>query len=194
MLITEPPRAATRFIIEPAVPADDAALRALFRRTSMGAGIEVGFEREPSFFKALGIQGDRHEVGVIRDRQTGDIVGSGTRIMRRSFLNGHAADVGYLGDLRIDPGFRNRTLTARLYRALQSREAWCDWYYTVIFDENAQALETIAKGRAGLPAYRDCGRILCPGIELRGPLPRLTVPGAMLRRARKDDLPKIVET
>jgi hypothetical protein len=193
MLITEPRRTASRFIIEPAVPADDAALRALFRRTSMGAGIEVGFEREPSYFEALGIQGDRQEVGVVRDRQTGNIVGSGTRVMRRGFLNGGTTDVGYLGDLRIDPGFRNRTLAARLYRALQKRESWCDWYYTVIFDENAQALETIAKGRAGLPTYHDRGRILCPGVELRRPLPRLTIPGAMLRRARKDDLPKIVE-
>ena len=39
-----------------------------------------------------------------------------------------AADVGYLGDLRIDPQYRNGTLAARLYRSLQRRDTWCDWY------------------------------------------------------------------
>jgi hypothetical protein len=193
MLVAEEPRATSRFLVEPASRRDDAALRALFRRTSMGNGIEVSFEREPSYFDALSIQGDQSEVGVIRDRQTGHIVGSGTRIMRKGFLNGEVADVGYLGDLRIDSDFRNRTLTARIYRALQDRAPWCDWYYTVIFDENVRALETIAKARAGLPAYHDCGRILCPGIELRGKLPRLFAPGVSLRNAQKSDLPRIVE-
>jgi predicted N-acetyltransferase YhbS len=192
MLVAEAQRSTSRFLIEPATPADDAGLRDLFRRTSMGSGIEVCFEREPSYFEALAIQGERHEVGVIRDRSTGNIIGSGTRIMRQGFLNGQVAEVGYLGDLRIDPKYRNATLAARLYRSLQSRDPWCDWYYTVIFEENAQALNAITKGRAGLPAYHDCGRILCPGIELRRKLARLSVPGAILRQARADDLPQIV--
>jgi hypothetical protein len=193
MPIAEPPRATSRFLVEPASDKDDAALRALFRRTSMGSGIEVSFEREPGYFEALGIQGDQSEVGIIRERQSGNIVGSGTRIMRKGFLNGRVTNVGYLGDLRLDPDYRNRTLTARIYRALQDREAWCDWYYTVIFEENVRALETIAKARAGLPTYHDCGRLLCPGIELRGRLPRLSAPGVSLRLGQKGDLAQIVE-
>jgi GNAT superfamily N-acetyltransferase len=193
MLIAEQPRASSRFLVEPALTKDDAALRALFRRTSMGTGIEVSFEREPSYFEASGIQGDKSEVGVIRDRLSGHIVGSGTRIMRQGFLNGELTDVGYLGDLRIDPDFRNRTLAARIYRALQDREPWCEWYYTVIFEENVRALETIAKARAGLPTYHDCGRLFCPGIELRGRLPRISSPGVSLRPGMKNDLPQIVE-
>lgn len=193
MLVAEERRSTSRFLVEPATHKDDAALRDLFRRTSMGSGIEVSFEREPSYFEALAIQGDQHEVGVIRDRYTGSIIGSGTRITRRGFLNGQATDVGYLGDLRLDPKYRNGTLAARLYRSLQGRDSWCDWYYTVIFEENTQALNTIATGRAGLPTYRDCGRILCPGIELRGKLPQFSVHGMVLRRAKKDDFPEIVD-
>jgi hypothetical protein len=193
MLVADERRSNSRYVIEPATRADDAGLRNLFRRTSMGSGIEVSFEREPSYFQALAIQGHRQEVGVIRDRGTGRIIGSGTRIMRKGFINGHATDVGYLGDLRIDPEYRNRTLTARLYRSLQASDSWCDWYYTVIFEENTQALSTIAKGRAGLPAYHDCGRILCPGIELRGKLPRISVSGIVMRQAMDDDLPQIVD-
>ncbi len=193
MLVADERRSTPRYVIEPATQADDAGLRNLFRRTSMGSGIEVSFEREPSYFKALAIQGHRQEVGVIRDRKTGKIIGSGTRIMRKGFMNGQVTDVGYLGDLRIDPEYRNRTLAARLYRSLQARDSWCDWYYTVIFEGNPQALSTIARGRAGLPVYHDCGRILCPGIELRGRLPRLSVPDVVLRRAVPDDLPRIVD-
>ena len=193
MLTAEQPRATSRFLVEAASKQDDAALRELFRRTSMGSGIEVSFEREPSYFGALGIQGNRSEVGIIRDRHSGRIVGSGTRIMRKGFLNGEATEIGYLGDLRIDPEFRNRTLTARIYRALQERGPWCDWYYTVIFEENVHALETVAKARAGLPTYHDCGRLLCPGIELRGLLPRLSVPGVSVRIGREGDFPQIVD-
>jgi len=193
MLVAEERRSTSRFLIEPALRNDDAALRNLFRRTSMGSGIEVRFEREPSYFEALAIQGDQHEVGVIRDRYTGSIIGSGTRVMRRGFLNGQATHVGYLGDLRIDPKYRNGTLAARLYRSLQNRDSWCDWYYTVIFEENIQALNTIATGRAGLPVYHDYGRILCPGIELRGKLPRLQSPGLVLRQAKRYNLPQIVD-
>jgi len=193
MLVAEEQRSTSRFLIEPATPEDDAALRDLFHRTSMGSEIEVSFEREPSYFEALAIQGDQYEVGVIRDRYTGSIIGSGTRVMRKGFLNGQTADTGYLGDLRIDPKYRNGTLAARIYRLLQSREHWCDWYYTVIFEENTQALNTIATGRAGLPIYRDCGRMLCPGVELRGKLPQLSVPGVILRQAKRDDLPGIVD-
>jgi hypothetical protein len=193
MLAAEEQRSTSRFLIEPATHEDDSALRDLFRRTSMGSGIEVSFEREPSYFEALAIQGEQHEVGIIRDRYTGRIIGSGSRAMRRGFLNGQAANVGYLGDLRLDPEYRNGTLAARLYRSLQSRDIWCDWYYTVIFEENNRAIGTIAKGRAGLPTYHDCGRILCPGIELRGQLPPLSVPGVILRQAKKDDLPGIVD-
>jgi hypothetical protein len=169
MLTAEQPRATSRFLVEPASQTDDAALRSLFRRTSMGSGIEVSFEREPSYFDALEIQGDRSEVGIVRDRQSGQIVASGTRVARKGFLNGELTDVGYLGDLRIDPEFRNRTLASRIYRALQERDSWCDWYYTVIFEENVRALETVAKARAGLPTYHYSGRLLCPGIETSRP-------------------------
>ena len=193
MLVAEERRSSSRYVIEPATPADDAGLRDLFRRTSMGSGIEVSFEREPSYFQALAIQGHRHEVGVIRDRPTGRIIGSGTRIMRKGFINGQETEVGYLGDLRINPEFRNRTLTARLYHSLQARDAWCEWYYTVVFEENTLALNTIAKGRASLPVYHDCGRVLCPGIELRGKLPRISVPGIIIRQGTDDDLPHIVD-
>ena len=192
MLIAEAPRSTRRFVIEPATQNDDQALRDLFRRTSMGHGIEVSFEREPSYFDALAVQGDRHEVGVIRDRDTGRIIGCGMRILRDGYLNGLATRVGYLGDLRLDPAYRNRTLTARLYRSLQQREPWCDWYYTVIFEDNTRALQSIATGRAGLPIYHDCGRLLCPGIELRGKLPALSVPGVVIRSAVEGDLPAIV--
>jgi predicted N-acetyltransferase YhbS len=148
MLAAKEKRAASRFLIEPTTREDDPALRDLFRRTSMGSGIEVSFEREPSYFEALSIQGDQYEVGAIRERSTGQIVGSGTRIMRRGFINGEAADVGYLGDLRIDPDHRNGTLAARLYRSLQRRETWCDWYYTVIFEDALTHGKMLPKDRS----------------------------------------------
>ena len=185
------PRAA--FHVDLAGPADDAALRDLFRRTPMGKGIRIAFEREPSYFDAGTIQGEIHQTAVVRERRSGRIVACGTRIIREGYLNGKAGAVGYLGDLRVDPTWRRGTLVARLYRFLAEQHGEvCGWHYTVIFEGNIEARKTIATGRAGLPMYRDCGRILCPSLYLRKPLPEVMLPGVTVRKATESDWPEIV--
>jgi hypothetical protein len=113
-----------RFIFDVAGEGDDAELRSLFRNIPMHGAIRVAFEREPNFFTAAAIQGDFHQVGIVRERATQKIVGMGTRSVGRAFLNGRPSPLGYLCDLRLDPNYRAGTLVARGYHLSVAGRWW----------------------------------------------------------------------
>jgi hypothetical protein len=162
-------------ILEPATTADDAALRRLLAASPMEGRIRLAFEREPSYFGALRVQGRDAQVLIARDRDTGEAVAVGARSLRTVFVNGRPREVGYLSDLRLLPSYRGGTLLARGYRRLRElhRDGRADLYYTVIAADNALALGTIAAARAGLPAYRDLGGFLSPAVNLMRSKPAL---------------------
>ena len=85
---------ATRFVIEPARPEDDAELRRLLREMPMGEAVQVVFLREPNFFHTAAIQGTFVQVFV--GRLEGKIIGVATRAVRPSHVNGRLVDAGYL--------------------------------------------------------------------------------------------------
>jgi hypothetical protein len=164
-----------RVVFEPATADDDAGLRRLMAGSVMDGRVSIAFEREPSYFFAVEVQGRFRQVILGRDTDTGDLVGVGTRIIKPVFVNGVPREVGYLSDLRLLPAYRGRTLVARGYRLLRElhRDGRADLYYTAIGADNAIALRTIASGRAGLPRYRDLGPFLSPAVNLAGRNPTL---------------------
>lgn len=175
-----------------AAPSDDAGLRALLRAMPMGGSIRVTFEREPSYFSAAKVQGDV-QVPVARDA-AGRVLGMGLRAFSPGWRGGSEAEVGYLGDLRLNPAHRGGTLLARGYRFL--RELHGDRrtavYATMLVADNDVALSTIAAGRAGLPVYRDLGRYLSPSIVLGAKTAAPRLPGVRVERGSAARLPDIV--
>lgn len=167
-----PGPAASRIDLAVAGPECDAELRALLTRVPVGRGIVATLEREPSFFEACRVHGEA-QVCVGRNRETGRLVGMGTRAISRAYINGSEATLGYLADLRLLPEYRNGLLLGRAYRFL--RELHADGrarlYTTVIFAGNDLALRTIASGRGGLPSYHDLGVMHYPGINLTRHVP-----------------------
>jgi hypothetical protein len=157
-----------RVRLDTASEADDLALRRLLAANPMQGRIALAFEREPSYFAALRVQGPLAQVLVGRDAETGEAVAVASRSVKPLYVNGRPRDVGYLADLRVGPAYRGRTVLARGYRLLQQLHAdgRTDLYYTVIAADNAPALSTIAAGRAGLPAYRDLGLFNSPAVSL----------------------------
>lgn len=183
-----------RVVFEPATAADDGALRRLMADNAMDGRIRIAFEREPSYFHAVAVQGHVAQVVVGRDVETGTLVGVGTRVITRAFVNGEPRSVGYLGDLRLLPSYRGRTLVARGYRLLRElhRDGQTDLYFTAIAAENRLALDTIASGRAGLPAYRDLGLFHSPAVNLLGPRPAIDAAGIEIVRGHPGMLDAIV--
>jgi hypothetical protein len=162
-------------VFELATGAYDTDLRRLFAENAMEGEIGISFRREPSYFYASGVQGSFYQVVAARDTDTGETIGVGSRAVRPGFINGEAASIGYLADLRLDARYRSGLLVARAYRYLEQlhQDGRARLYFTVIAEGNRRALETIAAGRAGLPAYRDLGRLLSPAVNLRRRKPPL---------------------
>jgi hypothetical protein len=172
---------------------DDAALRRAFS-TPMAGGMRLAFEREPSFFNALRVQGDLVQVIVCEETGTGEIAGIGTRCLADSFVNGTAQRVGYLSDLRILPQWRKGTVLSRGYKFLRELDAdgAADLYYTAIFEENADARAALSQKRAGVPQYHSLGSFRTAGIH---PCHRAVSPPSPLQvtRGTPADLPRVVE-
>jgi hypothetical protein len=162
---------------------DDAELRGLLARTPMDGRIRLAFEREPSYFHGVAIQGDFAQVVVARDAETGALVGTGSRVVRPAFVNGAERPLGHLGDLRLHPAYRGGLAVARGYRLFRDLHAdgRTDLYTTVIAAENRVALATLAAGRAGLPTYRDLGLVHTPAINLGRRRPPLSADAAIVR-------------
>src|SRR5688500_8735730 len=108
----------SRFAFALASEHDEAELRQVFGQNSMEGDIELAFRREPNYFHGAQTQGPFCQVVAAHDGQTDEVIGVGTRAVRPGFLNGQIAEVGYLGDLRLDARYRGGPLVARAYRYL----------------------------------------------------------------------------
>jgi hypothetical protein len=155
---------------------DDAGIRRLLAATPMPGRIRVRFEREPSYF--AGCSPDT-QVLVARDGKR--VVGVACRAIRKLYINGEAEDIGYLGQLRVDPAYRGQLLTARGYRMM--RELHADGrargYYTTIVDGNAQAEGVLVhRARSAMPRYRFVEKLYTLAIW------SAATPVAALRRAK----------
>lgn len=174
---------------------DDAALRNTCWKMPMPGPVRVAYAREPSFFEALRVEGRCSAVAAGRDAETGQIIGIGSRSIKSAFINGEPAPLGYLSSLRILEDYRHGTLLARGYRIL--RESHGDGrtrlYVTTILEDNKLARDSIATGRAGLPAYHDYGRFQAMAVRLsqRPKGHRNSV--LEVRPATEEELPELVK-
>jgi hypothetical protein len=180
-----------RYRIELATPADDADLRQILAATPMPGRIAVSFRREPSYFAAAEVDGHFRQVVAGRDLDSGRLVGFGSRSIRRVYVNGLPAEVGYLSALRLLADYRNLGLLARGYTHFRKLHAdgRAAIYLTTIAEGNEQALGLLTSRRAGLPAYHFAGRYHTLAVWPQKRLP----PPLEVRPARPEDVRTIVE-
>src|SRR5579872_3512651 len=186
----------SRFQFELATPADDADLRHVLAATPMPGRISVSFRREPSWFEAAVVDGYFRQVVACRDLDTGRIIGFGCRSVRRLFVNGVPADVGYLSSLRVLPEYRNIGLVARGYAFFRKlhEDGRTPFYLTTIAEGNETALKVLTSGRAGLPMYHAAGRYHTVVVALPRQAPGVAIPqDVVLRTATSDDLPALLD-
>jgi hypothetical protein len=185
----------TRFRFDLADETHDAALRRRMAEDWMEGRVVVSFRREPSFFAGRHLQGDRAQTLVCFDRQTDQLVALGTRTSAVAHVNGSPVRIGYLADLRFHPDYRRSTLLARGYRQLRKLHDAdpLPFYTSVVYEGNEAALRALRGARAGLPVYREWGRVLTPALRLDRDLPAIEVPGVKLTSGVESDVPAIVE-
>jgi len=180
----------SRPVIEPAGPADDAAIRALLRASTVPGEVALSFQREPSYGAGEPLAG-RSPLTLVA-RADGRVVAVASAAVRDVYLGGRACEVGYVGQLRVARAFEGRSLVPRGLRALR--------------DHLAQrglggAFATISSGNRGAerllvdrPARRGDGFV--PIVDLHtltfaATRPRGRAP-AGIRRATRRDLDEVL--
>jgi hypothetical protein len=178
---------------------DDADLRHLLRVNPLPGEICLSYEREPSFWAAAPIDGAMHQTLVARS-QDGRVVGMGSRSIRPLYVNGEAAHVGYMSQMRVDPEFGwgaalPRVLAQgwRFYRELH-QDGRTPYYLLSLVAGESVAFRMMTLGLPGWPTLHAVGGLLTYGIYVRRArsLPRLSS-GMTLRRATQDDRVAIAE-
>ncbi|UCC31064.1 MAG: hypothetical protein JSU86_02070 [Phycisphaerales bacterium] len=157
--------------VELASESDDAALRRLACDMPLRGRITISLEREPSFFDAASIEGDRHHVVILRAPGSGRIVAMGSRSVRKVYVNGSVARLGYLGQLRVAPQFcRSRRLLAKGYGFARTLRRHDELPYdlTSIMVDNTAATRLLTAGLSGLPSYVPFERFVTLVVAVRG--------------------------
>ena len=159
------------FVPSWACEADNAALGRLLRETPMEGRIRIALEREPDFFRAAKLEGDRHYTATAREPATSELFAMCSRSVRERFVNGAVNRVGYLSQLRIHPAQRGQTRSLMragfqwLMGTRLSDEAPFD--ITSIMDENLPARRLLTAGLLGLPVYVELEQIVTMLIRVQ---------------------------
>lgn len=147
---------------------DDAAIRRLLSANPVPGRIRIRYEREPDYFAGCATMG---ATDVLVARADDRVVGVACRSVRPMFINGEPADVGYLGQLRVDSRFRGRWLVLRGFRKLHElhRQSPPRGYVTTIIEGNDEAEGVLVRrARGPMPRYRKIDRLMTLALPTRG--------------------------
>ncbi|MCM2279811.1 MAG: hypothetical protein NDJ89_17185 [Oligoflexia bacterium] len=139
---------------------DEADLRRLLRENPMPGSVCLSLEREPDFFAAQDLEGDRHTTVIARDSETGRAVGMGSRSVATAWINGEKKRLGYLSQLRVDQALKGQpSAVTRAYTKMEELHrggAETPFYLTTIIEENASARKFLTSPRLRrMPVYRE---------------------------------------
>lgn len=173
---------------------DDADLRALLRRQALPGWVTLSFEREPNYFAAGAIEGERNGVLLARDASTGHLAGMYSRAARRVYVNGEQCWLGYVGQLRMDPqytggyrAYRRLSQGFDIGRDLLRREDELPFDITSILTDNRPARRILTAALPGMPRYHRVTGLTTLALPVRSRRFQLPAEYAV-RQATQDDL------
>lgn len=119
--------------------------------------IQIAYEHPCGFLASLSVLGDDCQIVLGHRGET--VAGLGLRSTRWQYLDGEPRRLGYLSGLRVHAAARATTGLARGYAFLRHlhEQDPLPGYLTTVIASNTPARAILESGRAGLPAYRDCG-------------------------------------
>ena len=146
----------SRWRIELATPDDAAALAAIYNSDDgFGGEIQVKFTREPDPYASLLAEGSGVVIPVVREVDTGRLVGMGACVVHEAYVDGKPVKVGYLTGLKALPEYRRGVpLIPQVYAFLREQTPEVRCYYTTILSANTLARKLLEKPRPRMPEYR----------------------------------------
>jgi len=160
----------------------EAQFRQMLRENSLTGRINVLLTRDPNAFHAAAISGDVYELMLGYDRETRELLGGGARFEFDAFINGEVMCIGYLGELRVQGGLRQRRgMLLNAYRAMRERheQGQAPFYITTIVSDNVSTRRLLEAGLSDMPTYQPIEELLTLTIPVkqaaRISLPRVEV-------------------
>jgi hypothetical protein len=141
-----------------ALTEDDPAIRRLLRRTPIPGAIKLSLEREPSAYAANAVASEHTQILVGRADENGDVMAMGIRGVMDWYVNGAPSKIGYMGQLRVDPGYRARPRLLMQgyakFRELHEADGLTPIYATTIVAGDTPARRVLEASIKGMPTYR----------------------------------------
>jgi len=144
--------------------------RQMLRENALAGSINVLLTREPNAFHAAEISGDVYELMLAYQRETGRLLGGGARFEFDAYVNGDVGRIGYLGELRIQGGLKQRRkLLLNAYRAMrvQHEKGSVPCYITTIISDNTSTRRLLEAGLSDMPTYQPLETLVTLTIPVR---------------------------
>jgi hypothetical protein len=144
--------------------------RQLLRENPLAGRINVLLTREPDAFHAAAVSGDVYELMLAYDRETRELLGGGARFELDAYVNGEAMCIGYLGELRVQGGLRQRRrMLLNAYRAMRERHEHgrAPIYITTIISDNVSTRRLLEAGLSDMPTYQPVEELVTLTIPAR---------------------------
>ncbi|MCH7335108.1 hypothetical protein [Acinetobacter sp. NIPH 2699] len=138
---------------------DDDALRALIAVPMTTKGVQISFQREPSYFKASDILYKHKLHVVIEDTVSQKKVACYSNGYRPCYVNREVQNFRYASDLRVDQHYRGKSLVKVLGVHVKENMHAPNFSQMIIFDDNHAARAAIQTPKTGMPDYYDEGLI-----------------------------------
>ncbi len=143
------------YVVRVATAKDDAALGQLISVPMTTRGVEISFQREPSYFKASDVVYFVKDHTVVENIKTKELVACCSNGYRPCYVNGQVQAVRYACDLRVAPNQRGKLLVSMLGDQMRATMHNPDFNQIIIFNDNLAARAAIQTGKMGIPTYYD---------------------------------------
>lgn len=148
-------------------PNDAPGIQKVFDDGNFKGGISVKFNREPDPYRSFQNDGEHIVLPIVKDTQTKAILGMGSCVIRREYVNGSLQNTGYLTGLKILKSHQKRiNCIIPAYKLLvEETVKYKPFYYTTILESNEAAIKLLEKRRKNMPPYLLIGRytVFCYG-------------------------------
>ncbi len=144
--------------------------RQMLRENALAGRINVLLTREPDAFHAAAISGDVYELMLAYDRESRELLGGGARFELDAYVNGETMRIGYLGELRVQGGLRQRRrMLLNAYRAMRKRheQGQAPFYITTIISDNTSTRRLLEAGLSDMPTYQPVEELLTLTIPVK---------------------------
>lgn len=144
--------------------------RQLLRDNPLAGNIRVLLTREPDAFHAAAISGDVYELMLAYREEPRELIGACGRFEFDAWINGSTRRIGYLGELRMQGGLRQRrhSLIAGYREIHRLHEAGnVPFYLTTIIADNTSTRRLLEAGLGDMPTYQPLEAMVTLTISTR---------------------------